>query len=171
LIAYVDKMKIFDTSTIICIFREIRFPKALDTCTKRGYQLTTTKHVFEEIKRNPETFQKFIAYGKFSVVPVNDAPCFKKLSKRYPWLHVGEISVLCLGMQKQHAQSRYICIIDERARTLKDKLQIRIHGTVGLLLWQKDRKELSDAECHDIYNRFIVSSFRITKDILVGLIG
>ena len=163
-------MKIFDTSSIICILREIKFPKALDTCTKRGYQLATTQQVFDEIKKNPDTYREFVAYGKFTVIPVNDDPCFRKLSKRYPWLHDGEISVLCLGLQKKKEQVRYICIIDERARTLKDKLQICIHGTVGMLLWQKDKKEISDTECHDLYNRFIKSSFRITKDILVELI-
>jgi predicted nucleic acid-binding protein len=163
-------MKIFDTSSIICIFREIRFPKALDTCMKQGYRLTTTQQVFDEIKRNPDTFREFAAYGKFSIVPVNDNPCFNKLSKRFPWLHSGEISVLCLGLQKQQEHVRYYCIIDERARTLKDKLQIRIHGTVGLLLWQKDCKEISLIECHDLYKRFIESSFRITENILVGLI-
>ena len=163
-------MKIFDTSSIICIFREIRFPKALDTCMKRGYRLTTTQQVFDEIKKNPDTFREFAAFGKFSIIPVNDDPCFGKLSKRYPWLHSGEISVLCLGLQKQREHARYICIIDERARTLKDKLQIRIHGTVGLLLWQKDRKELSSGECHDLYKRLLESSFRITEEILAGLI-
>lgn len=163
-------MKIFDTSSIICILREIRFTKALDTCMKRGYRLTTTQQVFDEIKRNQDTFREFTAYGKFSIIPVNEDPCFNKLSKRYPWLHFGEISVLCFGLQKQREHARYICIIDERARMLKDKLQIRIHGTVGLLLWQKDRKELSTDECHDLYNRFIESSFRITEEILAGLI-
>jgi predicted nucleic acid-binding protein len=163
-------MKIFDTSSIICILREIRFPKALDTCMKRGYRLTTTQQVFDEIKKNPDTFREFAAYGKFSVIAVNDDLCFKKFSKRFPWLHSGEISVLCLGLQKQREHARYICIIDERARTLKDKLQIRIHGTVGLLLWQKDRKELSSGECHDLYKRLLESSFRITEEILAGLI-
>lgn len=163
-------MKIFDTSSIICILREIRFPKALDTCLKCGYRLTTTQQVFEEIKRNTETFREFSAYGKFSIIPVNDDPCFKKLSKRYPWLHDGEISVLCLGRQKEREHTRYICVIDERARTLKDKLHIRIHGTVGLLLWQKDRKEISSSECDDLYNMFRESSFRITEDILAELV-
>lgn len=163
-------MKLFDTSSIICILREIRFPRALDTCTKRGYHLATTQQVYNEIKRNPDTFREFTAYGKFSIIPVNDNPCFKKLTKRYPWLHEGEISILCLGLQKQREHARYICIIDERARTLKDKLQIRIHGTVGLLLWQKDHGEISPGECDDLYNMFRESSFRITEDILAELI-
>lgn len=164
------RLKIFDTSSIICIFREIRFPKALDICTKHGYQLTTTEQVFEEIKKNPDTLREFNVYGKFSIIPVNDQACFQKLSKRYPWLHSGEISVLCLGLQKQQEKTRYFCIIDERARTLKDKLNLHIHGTVGLLKWQKDCNDLSSGECDDLYKRFIESSFRITKDILVELI-
>jgi predicted nucleic acid-binding protein len=163
-------MKIFDTSSIICLLREIRFPKALDTCIKRRYRLTTTRQVYDEIQKNPETLRAFTAYGKFSVIPANDEPCFCRLSKRYPWLHDGEISVLCLGLQKQRERTRYICIIDERARTLKDTLQIHIHGTVGLLLWQKDRGELSADECHDLYKKVKESSFRITEDILAGLI-
>jgi predicted nucleic acid-binding protein len=163
-------MKIFDTSSIICLLREIRFPKALDTCIGRGYRVTTTQQVYDEIRKNPETFRAFTAYGKFSVIPVNDEPCFGKLSKRYPWLHDGEISVLCLGLQKELHHARYICIIDERARNLRDKLHIRIHGTVGLLLWQKDRGELSGSECHDLYKRLKESSFRTTENILAGLI-
>ena len=70
----VDKMKIFDTSSIICILREIRFPKALDTCIKRSYRLTTTRQVYDEIQKNPETFQAFTNYGKFTVIPVNEDP-------------------------------------------------------------------------------------------------
>jgi predicted nucleic acid-binding protein len=163
-------MKIFDTSSIICFLLEIRYPRALDTCIKRGYRLATTQQVYDEIRKNPETFREFTAYGKFTVIPVNNKPCFLRLSKRYPWLHDGEISVLCLGLQKERDRSRYICIIDERARALKDKLQIRIHGTIGLLLWQKDRKELSPGECHDLYKRFRESSFWISEEILAGLV-
>jgi predicted nucleic acid-binding protein len=162
-------MKIFDTSSVIFFLREIVFPKALDTCTERGYRLTTTQQVYAEIQKNPETFRAFTSYGKLSVIPVNDKPCFEKLAKRYPWLHDGEISVLCLGLQKKREHSRYICIIDERARTLKDRLNLRIHGSIGLLLWQKECRDLSGDECHDLYKRVKESSFRITEEILVEL--
>jgi predicted nucleic acid-binding protein len=126
--------------------------------------------VYEEISKNPESLRAFTAYGKFTVIPVDDKTCFQQLSKRNPWLHDGEISVLCLGLQKERQNARYICIIDERARNLRDKLHIRIHGTIGILLWQKDRGELSTDECHDLYKRVKESSFRITEDILVRLI-
>jgi len=163
-------MKVFDTSSVICFLREIRFSKALDTCISRGYQLAVTRQVFDEIQRNPNTLREFTAYGKFTVILVNDPPCFNRLSKRYPWLHDGEISVLCFGLQKERAGSRYICIIDEQARNLKDKLHIRIHGSVVLLLWQKDCGDLAPGECHHLYKMFKQSSFRVTDDILAGLI-
>lgn len=163
-------MKVFDTSSIICLLRDAGFPKALDTCIKRGYRIATTRQVYEEIRKNPESFAAFRAYGKFLVIPVDDNSCFTRLSKRYPWLHDGEISILCLSLQKEQQHERYIAIIDERARKLRDTLLIRIHGTIGLLLWQKDRGELSTGECHDLYKRIGESSFRIPEDILAGLI-
>lgn len=163
-------MKIFDTSSIICLLRDAGFPKALDTCIRRGYCIATTRQVYEEIQKNPETFAAFKAYGKISIIPVNDKPCSTRLSKRYPWLHAGEISVLCLSLQKEQQHERYIAIIDERARKLKDPLHIRIHGTLGLLLWQKEHGELSKGECHDLYKKIRESSFRIPEDILAGLI-
>jgi predicted nucleic acid-binding protein len=163
-------MKILDTSSIVCLLKEIRFPKALDACISHGYRLTTTQQVYNEIRKNPETFHEFSRYGKFTVIPVDDDPCFRMLAKRYPWLHTGEISVLCLGLHKEQAHERYICIIDERARNLRNKLHIRIHGTIGLLLWQKDRGDLSTRECQDLYKKIKESSFRITEDILAGLI-
>lgn len=163
-------MKIFDTSSIVCLLRETHFFKALDNCIQQGYRVATTQQVYDEVRKNPETLQAFIEYGKISVIPVNDKPCFRKLSKRYPWLHDGEISILCLGLQKEREHVRSICIIDERARKLREKLHLRIHGTIGLLLWQKNRGVLSRTECHDLYKRLKESSFRITEDILAGLI-
>lgn len=163
-------MKIFDTSSIICFLREIGFPKALDTCIEHGYRLIITQQVYDEIQKNPDTLMAFTVYGKFSIIPVNDTPCFEKLAKRYPWLHKGEISVLCLGLQKEREHLRYICIIDERARNLKDRLHLRIHGSLGLLLWQKQCRDLTRDECHDLYKRVKESSFRIPEDILAELI-
>jgi Predicted nucleic acid-binding protein, contains PIN domain len=75
-----------------------------------------------------------------------------------------------LGLQKEREHLRYICIIDERARNLKDRLHLRIHGSLGLLLWQKQCRDLTRDECHDLYKRVKESSFRIPEDILAELI-
>ncbi|MDD4455803.1 MAG: hypothetical protein PHI67_10915 [Candidatus Methanomethylophilaceae archaeon] len=45
-------MKIFDTSSIVCIFREVQYPRILDVCKGLGYRLSITPQVYEEIKEN-----------------------------------------------------------------------------------------------------------------------
>lgn len=163
-------MKIFDTSSIVCIFREIKYPKIFEICKKCGYQLCITPQVYDEIAKNPETLHHLKTYGEIAVVDSVDAECYTKLSKRYPWLHKGELSVLCAGVGKNRRDERYYCIIDEKARTLRDKLNLRVTGTVGLIIWQKALHTLTHDECQEIYNRFLGSSFRIKEYILQGLL-
>jgi len=163
-------MKIFDTSSIVCIFREVKYPKILDVCKDLGYRLSITPQVYEEIKENPETLRHLEAYGNVEIIRDGDAECCKRLSKRYPWLHKGELSVLCAGVAKEQDKQRYYCVIDERARNLRENLKIRVTGTVGLILWEKKRLALSREECRDLYSRFMQSSFRIKKEVLQGLL-
>lgn len=163
-------MKIFDTSSIVCIFREVQYPKILDACKDLGYRLSITPQVYEEIMENPETFQHLEAYGNVEIVPDGDTECYKKLAKRYPWLHKGELSVLCAGVAKEQDNQRYYCVIDERARNLRENLKIRVTGTVGLILWEKEVLALTGGECRELYNRFLQSSFWIKKEVLQGLL-
>jgi predicted nucleic acid-binding protein len=163
-------MKIFDTSSIVCIFREVKYPKILDVCKCLGYRLSITSQVYEEITKNPQTLRHLEAYGDVEIIQDGDAECCKKLAKRYPWLHKGELSVLCAGVAKKQDNQRYYCVIDERARNLRENLKIRVTGTVGLILWEKEVLALTGGECRDLYSRFLQSSFRINKEILQGLL-
>jgi predicted nucleic acid-binding protein len=164
-------MKIFDASSIVCLLREANFPKAFEICKKHGYDLFVTKQVYEELEKNPETFRLFKACKGFSVMDDVDEQCLSKISKRYPWLHEGEISVLCAGIDKEQSGSNYRCIIDERARQLKSKYGIKVNGTIGLLLWQKEKlNELTSADCNEIYNSIKCSSFWIKEDVLKELL-
>ena len=163
-------MKIFDTSSIVCIFREVQYPKILDACKGLGYRLSITPQVYEEIMENPETLRHLEAYGNIEIVQDGDTECCKRLAKRYPWLHKGELSVLCAGVAIERDKKRCYCVIDERARNLRDILQIRVTGTVGLILWERERLALTDGECHDLYNRVLQSSFHIKKEVLQGLL-
>lgn len=164
-------MKIFDASSIVCLLREANFPKAFEICKKHGYDLSVTKQVYEELRKNPETFNLFKACEGFSVIDGVDEQCISRISKRYPWLHDGEISVLCAGIEKEQSGDRYRCIIDEKARQLKSKYGIKVNGTIGLLLWQKEKlNELTDAEYKEIYSSIKCSSFWIKEDILKELL-
>lgn len=163
-------MKIFDTSSIICIFREIESPKFFENCKRLGYDLCITPQVYEELKRNPETFKLFSSFDDFNIISDIDLNCFNELSRRYPWLHDGEISVLCSGVYKKRHNEHYHCVIDERARKLKDELGIKINGTIGLIVWQKKLLGFTEKECNLIYNKFLNSSFWVKNNILQELL-
>ncbi len=163
-------MKIFDTSSIVCIFREVEYPGILDVCKDLGYRLSVTPQVYEEIKDNPETLRRLETYGNVEIVDDGDAECCKNLAKRYPWLHKGELSVLCAGVAREQGKQRYYCVIDERARNLRGNLKIRVTGTVGLILWEKEMLALTAGECRELYNRFLQSSFWVKEEVLQGLL-
>jgi predicted nucleic acid-binding protein len=126
--------------------------------------------VYEEITENPETLRCLEAYGGVEIIDDGDTECYERLARRYPWLHKGEISVICAGGAEKRDKKRYYCIIDERARNLRDRLQIRVTGTIGLILWERGRLALTGEECHDLYNRFLQSSFHIKKEVLQELL-
>jgi predicted nucleic acid-binding protein len=164
-------VKIFDASSIVCLLREANFPKAFEICKKHGYDLSVTKQVYEELEKNPETFKLYKALNSFSVIDNVDKQCLSRIANRYPWLHEGEISVLCCGIEKAQSRDSYRCIIDERARQLKSKYGIKVNGTIGLLLWQKEQlNELTSTDCNEIYNRIKCSSFWIKEDVLKELL-
>ncbi|WP_321429860.1 hypothetical protein [uncultured Methanolobus sp.] len=164
-------MKIFDTSSIVCLFREARCPEAFDICKKHGYELGITKQVYEELKDNPETFSLFQSHNGFVIIEDIHEDCISKLANRYPWMHAGELSVVCAGINKKNNGHKYHCIIDEKARSLKDVYGLKINGTIGMLMWQKNQiNELTSSECEKIYYKIKESPFWIKDEILRGLL-
>ncbi len=164
-------MKIFDTSSIVCLLREATFPRAFEICKNHGYSLAITKQVYEEIEKNPETFKSFKSLTGFSVIDDVDEQCFFRMENRHPWVHKGEISVLCAGIAKEQEGGNYHCIVDEKARQLKSKYSIKVNGTIGLLLWQKRQlKELNDADCNELHKKLKCSSFWIKEEIIQELL-
>jgi predicted nucleic acid-binding protein len=164
-------VKIFDISSIICLLREADFPKAFEICKKYGYDLAVTRQVYEELEKNPETFNLFGHVEGFSVIYDVNERCLSRISKRYPWLHEGEISVLCAGVGKQLSGESYHCIINENPGQLSSRLGIKVDGTADLLLWQKEQlNELTDADCKKISSNIKNSPFWIKENILKELL-
>ncbi len=95
-------MKIFDTSSIVCLLREAECPEAFEICKKYGYELGITKQVYEELKENPETFDLFQSHTNFVILDDVHENCLSKISDRYPWMHKGELSVVCAGINKKN---------------------------------------------------------------------
>jgi len=160
-------MKIFDTSSVVCILKEIDEIKILDQCLSNNYSISITEDVHIELQKEVETYNRFKKYGKFEIFKNTNPECENKLQNRYPMLHKGEISVLCHSIEKNNQGIKTRCVIDEReARRLKDVLPVTITGTIGLIKWHKKNGRLSQDECIEIHKRISESGFRISQSIL-----
>lgn len=164
-------MKIFDTSSVICILKEIDNVKILDQCLLNNYKISITEDVHCELQKEAETYNRFKKYGKFEVLNNVSKECCNKLQNRYPMLHIGEISVLCHSIEVNNQGVKNHCIIDENeARKLQDILPVTITGTIGLIKWHKKNGRLSQEECIEIHRRISDSGFRIAPKILNELL-
>jgi predicted nucleic acid-binding protein len=168
-------MKIFDASSVICILQDIRSPKILEICKKNGYSIAISSIVFDEIKKNRKTFEIFKKYNSFEILNDFDQSEYERMLNRYPGLHEGEISVICCALRRMRNGDRHYCIIDETAA--RNVVQsdgscrgLKLTGTVGLILWEKNKTDLSKLECKDIYESFTKSGFWIKKSILEELL-
>jgi predicted nucleic acid-binding protein len=163
--------KIFDTSTIVCIFQEAKFPKIIDNCLKKDYKLIIPTQVYDELKVNINTFSYFKQYADDFTIRDTCDEYFEYLSRRYPRLHKGEIGVLSLGIEFSKLNNLYICFLDEGpARIIGEQLHLRTAGLVGLSLWERKNGDISKPECKLIYDNISKSPFRIKKEILEKLI-
>lgn len=131
-------MIIFDTSSIIYLLREAYFPRAFEISKEQRYDLAITEQVYDELEKNPETFNLLNSCKDFLVIHNVDEQCISRISKRYPWLHEGEISVLCACIDKEKSGENYKCIINEIAGQLGPKFGIKANGTIDLLLGQRE---------------------------------
>lgn len=100
---------------------------------------------------------------------------YEKMLSRHPELHEGEISVICCALHRERKGDRHYCIIDETAarkfiRSDGSCNGLKLTGTVGLILWEKDKSYLSQDECEDIHKSFINSGFWIKPSIIEGLL-
>ena len=164
-------IKIFDTSTIVCIFQEAKYPKIIDNCLKNGYQLFIPTQVFDELKANTNTISQFKKYKDSFIIRDTCNEYHEYLSRRYPRLHKGEIGVLAMGIEFDKLNNSYICFLDEGlARIIGAQLHLKTSGLVGLSLWEKEKGDISEPECKLIYDNISKSSFRIKKEILARLL-
>jgi len=164
-------LKIFDASTLVCIFQEAKFPKIIDNCLEEGYKLVIPNQVYDEIKENKNTLLHLMRYeGSFLI---RDCPIryFDYISRRYPRLHKGEVSVISLGLEYESKKKRYICLLDDDyARNICKKFLIRTSGVLGLIMWEKRIGYIDSLECKIIHENLSQSSFYITKDLLDELV-
>lgn len=159
-------MKLFDTSGLVCLLKEIEEPGILDTCDELGHPVYITKAVYDELRKNPETFQKYQNYNKITVLPEDNKTCINALKKRYPWIHDGEASVICMGKYLKENEIPAYCIIDERARKISREKEIPTTGIVGLILWEAEKNKLTEQDLKRLQTKLRESPFRISEKYL-----
>lgn len=159
-------MKIFDTSSIICLLKEIEEPCVLDICETLGHDIYITAEVHNELQKNPQTYKKFQEYGKIGVIPYDNTKYINHYKKRYIWMHDGEASVISIGHYLKEQGVSFYCIIDEKARRISRENGLSTTGTIGLLLWEYEKNKLSKEDLKRIKNKLQRSPFRIGKELL-----
>jgi predicted nucleic acid-binding protein len=164
-------VKIFDASTIVCIFQEAKFPNFLNNCIKRNYNLVIPRQVYNEIEVNRNTFSCFREFIDFFTIEECLDEHFDYLTRRFPTLHQGEIGVLSVGLEYNKCGNKYICFLDDgHARDISKKLHLRTSGLIGLALWEKENGDISRSECEMVYHNIAKSNFRIKEEMLDKLI-
>lgn len=159
-------MKIFDTSSIICLLKEIDEPNVLDICETLGHDIYITANVHDELMKNTLTYKKFQEFRKIKVLPKDDADCIDKLMNRYRWMHNGEASVICAGQKLKKNGVPVYCILDEKARKVSRDKGLSTTGTIGLLLWEYEKNKLNGDDLKRIKDEIQKSPFRITGQLL-----
>lgn len=164
-------MKIFDTSSLIAILTEAKCSQVFENCLTQNYSLSIPTTVYNELRCNKVTFEKFRDYEKhFKILDVEEDILYRFL-RRYPNLHRGEAGVICIALEKKKNNEKYICIVDDGgARKFCEQKEINLSGLIGFLTWQKKTNYLDKKDCKIIYSRLLNSAFRINKDILCELI-
>jgi predicted nucleic acid-binding protein len=146
--------------------------KIFDLCKREGYNLAVPVTVLDELKDDVEIFKKIQNNNYFEIIHDINPDCIDYLERRYPNLHRGELGVICCGLFKQKNNNRYICIIDDRiAKSIGEHKGLKIAGTLGLLIWLKKSKHLSNKECQYIYDKLLNSRFRLNSKLLGKLLN
>lgn len=132
---------------------------------KRNYQIVITEQVYGELQNNSETkkiVNPEIKKGKIKVkntVTKNECDAFKN---RYPFLGMGEISIIQTAIKLNQQGGRYYAVLDDgRARKVATKLGVKLTGTYGLLKSLKEKGCIDEEHFELCKKAMESSSFRI----------
>ena len=163
-------MKLLDASSVICILKEIEEPRIYHICKALGHELYVTKEVHEELEKNEITYTKFQEFGMIHILNVDYADEeIKQLKRKYPWMHDGEASMLCAGNLLLKANISFYCVIDERARKIAKRKNLPTTGTVGLILWEKEKGQLEKKDVQEMKRKLDASPFYLSQACLEAL--
>lgn len=158
-------MKLADSSCMVCIFAEINKPFILMDWVKRGYQIIITEQVYKELQNNEKTHKIVspeIKKGNIKVNTIITEQELKIFRTRYPFLGLGESSVILTALKLQQEKKRYYAILDDgNARKIASRLGINLTGTYGLLKTLKEKGHIDEQMFNQCIQEMEKSKFRI----------
>ncbi|MDK2939650.1 MAG: hypothetical protein PWQ51_1815 [Methanolobus sp.] len=163
-------MKLVDSSCIICLFNEINKPHILLDWLDHDYKIVITNHVFDELQENENTKVKLdseIAKGNIIVQNITSNDQLIALKNRYPYLGMGELSVIQLALDFNKHGERYYAVLDDgRARKVASKLGVNLTGTYGLLKTLKQKNYIDEEHFELCKIEMSNSNFRINFNVV-----
>jgi predicted nucleic acid-binding protein len=150
---------------MVCIFAEINKPFILMDWVKRGYQIIITEQVYKELQNNEKTHKIVspeIKKGNIKVNTIITEQELKIFRTRYPFLGLGESSVILTALKLQQEKKRYYAILDDgNARKIASRLGINLTGTYGLLKTLKEKGHIDEQMFNQCIQEMEKSKFRI----------
>jgi len=150
---------------MVCIFTEINRPFILMDWMKRGYQIIITEQVHKELQDNEKTNKAVSPEIKKGNIRVNNLITEQELKTfrtRYPFLGLGESSVILTALKLQRDKKRYYTVLDDgNARKVASNLGVNFTGTYGLLKTLKEKGHIDEQMFNQCKQEMEKSNFRI----------
>jgi len=108
--------------------------------------------------------------GKIKIIKKDVSDEITELSKRYPVLNEGELSIMVIALLCQKNSKNYICVIDDKkAQTIAKRLKLNFIGSIGLIKTIKDNNIWNDETMDIIISDIKKSPFYVSDNILIVL--
>jgi predicted nucleic acid-binding protein len=129
-----------------------------------GFELFLPKIVEQELFIDQRPEQDLIRnFFAASSVPIVDPKKDKRLDYP-PNLGAGEKAVISLALGKK---IRVLVLDDHQARMIARSLKLRTKGTLGLLLDQVQKKNITKEQGRQFLQKLLKAGFRISEDLLL----
>lgn len=157
-------MKLLDNSCLSLFICEVPQYNFLKELYDLEVSLNTTMYVKNEFNQkinHDEIFKNMIS--------VSDIDYDEQLKKRYPMLGNGELSIIQWGLMLKD-KTTYQCILDDlNARKVASGLGLSLSGSIGLIIWLKNKNNYSDEKINKIIQDIDESNFRVSSKVLSKL--
>ncbi|MGN1186349.1 MAG: DUF3368 domain-containing protein [Methanobrevibacter wolinii] len=165
-------MKLMDTSSIILFLEYIPEYEFIITFSKTGEMMIITPQVETEYncKKNPLINNNYNLDKLLNneIIIKKDCEIHKIFKNRYFYLGEGEKSIISLALEFKKQSKECYCVLDDnKARKVAIKLNLKVKGSIGLLLLLKEKGLIKNT--NELVEKIHKSSFRISKKILEEL--